>query len=205
LTAPFLIPCLDALRAEFNTLSPKRDKGADGWIGDTAHQASASDHNPDPTGRVLAVDIDSTGPWPGAPFTELVERIVDAHRAGTDRRLQYVIWDRHIAGISSTWHWEAYTGTADPHTGHAHFSGRHDHHGEADTSAWGIEDDMTPDQIATAVWSASWPEGGGRVNAGQRLADAADQLTAAALDARLTALEKGQAAILDLLTPKAAQ
>jgi hypothetical protein len=30
----FLVNCLVELRAEFNTLSPNRDKGADGWIGD---------------------------------------------------------------------------------------------------------------------------------------------------------------------------
>jgi hypothetical protein len=36
----FLVPCLVQLRTEFNTLSPNRDKGADGSIGDTATRPS---------------------------------------------------------------------------------------------------------------------------------------------------------------------
>jgi hypothetical protein len=123
----YLVPCLVQLRTEFNALSPDRDKGADGSIGDTAHQAeSTSDHNPDALGRVLAVDIDSTGPWP-ADFDALVKYIVGRQRSGADNRLQYVIWNRRIASRSTNWAWATYTGTADPHTGHAHFSARHDH------------------------------------------------------------------------------
>jgi hypothetical protein len=137
MATPYLVPCLVTLRAEFNTVSPNRDKGADGWIGDIAHQARTSDHNPDSLGRVLAVDIDSTGPWP-SPFDGLVESLRG------DSRLEYIIWNRRIASRDQGWTWRTYTGTADPHTGHAHFSARHDHTGNDSTAPWGLteEDDM---------------------------------------------------------------
>jgi hypothetical protein len=134
-TVPFLVPCLATLRSEFNQLNPGRDKGADGWIGDAAHQATTSDHNPDAQGRVLAVDIDNDGPWP-APFGELVESLRG------DYRLEYIIWDRRIASRTQGWTWRTYTGTADPHTGHAHFSARHDHTGNTSTATWNLEDDV---------------------------------------------------------------
>jgi hypothetical protein len=143
-TDPYLVPCLAELRAEFNQLSPHRDKGSDGWIGDAAHQAHTSDHNPDPQGRVLAVDIDSTGPWP-SPFGDIVESLRG------DWRLEYIIWDRRIASRSQGWTWRTYTGTSDPHTGHAHFSARHDHTGGTSTAPWPLEDIVTPDDIDKIV------------------------------------------------------
>lgn len=135
MTAPYLVACLATLRAEFNELDPDRDKGSDGWIGDTAHQAETSDHNPDAQGRVLAVDIDSTGPWP-VSFSTIVESLRG------DSRLEYIIWDRRIASRDQGWTWRTYTGTSDPHTGHAHFSARHDHTGNTSTATWHLEDFM---------------------------------------------------------------
>lgn len=142
MTDPYLIKCLVTLRAEFNALSPNRDKSSDGWIGDAKHQSETSDHNPDSKGRVLAIDIDSSGPWP-VPFGDLVESLRG------DSRLEYVIWNRRIASRSQGWTWRTYTGTSDPHTNHAHFSARHDHTGESSTAPWGLGDfmELTDDQI----------------------------------------------------------
>lgn len=146
----YLVPCLVTLREEFNALSPHRDKGADGWIGNAAHQKRKSDHNPDAQGRVLALDIDSTGPWP-RPFDELVESLRG------DDRLEYVIWNRRIASRDQGWKWRTYTGTADPHTNHAHLSARHDHTGNNSTAPWGIkEDDMLPKQGETGEEVKFW-------------------------------------------------
>lgn len=154
MTAPYLIPCLVTLRGEFNALNAGRDKGSDGWIGDAAHQAETSDHNPDSAGRVLAIDIDMTGPWP-APFGDIVESLRG------DSRLEYIIWNRRIASRSQGWTWRTYTGTADPHTGHAHFSARHDHTGGTSTAGWGLDEfmDLTDaqiDKIATAAAAKVW-------------------------------------------------
>jgi hypothetical protein len=141
---PYLVPCLVTLRAEFNSLSPGRDKGADGWIGDTAHQSHTSDHNPQADGRVLAIDIDSTGPWPGG-VTDFNAFNMTVESLRGDDRLEYIIWNRRICSRDQGWTWRTYTGSADPHTNHAHFSARHDHAGNTSTAPWGLtqeNDDM---------------------------------------------------------------
>jgi hypothetical protein len=115
MATPYLVPCLVTLRSEFNALSPGRDKGADGWIGDAAHAARTSDHNPDALGRVLAVDIDSTGPWPGGvtdfnAFNMMVESLRG------DDRLEYIIWNRRIASRDQGWTWRRPTPAAPTRT-----------------------------------------------------------------------------------------
>lgn len=152
----FLVPCLVQLRSEFNDLNPKRDKGADGSIGDAAHASGSSDHNPDSKGRVLAVDIDSSGPWPaGTTFDAAVTSIAARCRSGDEDRIEYIIWNRFIYSRSAGFAKRTYTGTSDPHTNHAHFSARHDHHGESDTRAWGLleKSDMTPAEMT--AWAKS--------------------------------------------------
>jgi hypothetical protein len=148
----YLIPCLVQLRGQFDDLNPGRDKASDGWIGDAAHQTGTSDHKPLPDGRVLAVDVDSSGPWP-VPFATLVASLVDRHRRGLDYRAEYIIFDRVIYSRSRGYAGVAYTG-ADPHTGHAHVSGRHDHAGQNDMSSWGIASMAAKDD--PDAWSGLW-------------------------------------------------
>lgn len=171
--APYLIAALVELRAEFNRLTPNRDKGADGWIGDKAHQQEVSDHNPDSAGRVLAVDIDSTGPWPEA-FNTYVERVRDQQRTELPR-LEYIIWNKQICSRHSGWAWLPYSATDDQHTGHAHFSGRHDHVNDKLTNSYNLngDDEVTPDdidRITSAVWAAGFGPAGNRETSGTRLA-----------------------------------
>lgn len=170
MSAWVVVPALLALRDEFNKLAPARDRGADGTVGDTAH-TSASDHTPDEDSDVLrdhdpdsknevhALDIDSTGPW-STSFDQIIKGIVARERARwldpNDKcRLKYVIWNRRIYGTSNDFAGEAYT-EKDPHTGHAHFSGRYETVCENDVRPWGVyQEDIVEqadiDKIVNAV------------------------------------------------------
>lgn len=148
-----LIPSLTKLRAEFNALNPSRDKASDGWIGDPAHQATNSDHNPDGNGDVHAIDVDETGPWPnGITMEKMVQFILARCRSGAEARLKYIIYERRIWSASSSWAQQSYSG-GNPHDQHAHFSGSYTNSHEASTASWHLEDLNMPsaEEIADAV------------------------------------------------------
>lgn len=166
-----LIPCLVTLRSEFNAVSPGRDKGADGWIGDSSHSSTSDhswdedsdylrDHDADSKNEVHALDIDSSGPWPRAGwFGDTIEALRQRERARwldpNDRcRLKYIIFNHRIASQSTDFLWVVYNGS-DPHTNHAHFSGRYETACENDTRPWGVqEDDMTKEEFTS--WMTDW-------------------------------------------------
>src|SRR5688500_6227543 len=52
-----LADSLRQFRDEVDTRWPNRNKRSDGWLGDAAHQATPSDHNPNPQGVVCAFDL----------------------------------------------------------------------------------------------------------------------------------------------------
>lgn len=59
---------LTSITAEANRIAPKRRKSSDGMLGDAAHRAEVSDHNPDARGVVHAVDVSQS--MPGLPYWE---------------------------------------------------------------------------------------------------------------------------------------
>lgn len=143
-----LVPCLVALRTEFNFLAPARDRASDGSIGDSAHASSSSDHNPDETAKtpyedadsrneVHAIDVDADLRKSGWTMAKAVEVIVTRHRIGADDRLQNVIYNRRIWSRSWGWTARTYTGS-NPHDKHAHFSSRYTTPQENDTRSWGL-------------------------------------------------------------------
>jgi hypothetical protein len=154
-----LVPCLDALRAEFNLVSPGRDKRSDGWIGDRAHAMNSSDHNGDESGNtphedadnddeVHGLDVDHTGSWPDKDwFGDKIGLIVHNHRTGKDNRLQNVIYKGRIASRSWGWEWRKYNGS-NGHYEHAHFSARYTSAQERDVSPWGVYEAPKPIQEA---------------------------------------------------------
>lgn len=154
----FLVPCLAKLWDEINAFAPNRDHASDGTIGDATHQAEKSDHDPDAAGRVHAIDVDSSGPWPINWSAErLAQLLLDRQRTGEDDRLQYLIYNRRIWSRSWGWAVRPYAGPS-AHLEHIHLSARHDATRDH-VQPWGIleEIDMTDDdikKIAAAVWKS---------------------------------------------------
>lgn len=133
-----LAPSLQELFTEVCRLYPDHDHSRDGAIGDAAHQATKSGHNPDYRGVVHAVDVDINGIGDDG-----LDRIADA--VVGDPRLWYVIHDRVIRSRTYGWISQPYYGS-DPHTGHAHIEIKNELHAgytmdeiiaaENDTSPW---------------------------------------------------------------------
>lgn len=133
---------LVVLRDEIRTLHP----GTTVWtIGDAAHRATASDHNPNQADVVCATDTLGNA---GLDLGWYAERVRQAGIGGHPAP-KYVIYNRRIASRSRGWTWRPYHGS-NPHTGHVHVSAGIGPDGRStgpydDTSPWGLlseEDDM---------------------------------------------------------------
>jgi len=220
-----LVPCLVALRDEFNWVAPLRDRASDGSIGDTAHASSSSDHNPDETGstpyedpdrrnEVHAIDVDDDLRMPAWDMNRCLRIIITRHRLGRDDRLQNVIYNRRIWSRSWGWTARAYTG-ASGHTEHAHFSARYTTAQENDTGPWGLvkeADDMAFADEKIKVTETTGKElfdpdrkAGSEVEAATVLQLAAiwarrSAREASAIEARLSAMEADIAAIKAAVT-----
>jgi hypothetical protein len=106
---------LETLRDEINTRWPNRNKASDGTIGDPAHAAQPSDHNPNPAGVVCAFDITNDNiNGPGS------EWLAQQFLANIHPDAKYFIWNQKIASRTHEWTIRPYTG--DPHTSHIHVS-----------------------------------------------------------------------------------
>lgn len=108
---------LVTLRSQINAAFPGRSKAADGWIGDEAHSARTSDHNPGADGVVEAIDVTHD------------PKHFDAHKwarevlvKSGDKRLKYVISNGQIwSAEKASQGWRQYGG-ANKHTQHIHVS-----------------------------------------------------------------------------------
>lgn len=129
---------LGTLRSQYNTKYPSRSKASDGWIGDAAHTARTSDHNPNAAGVVCALDV-THDPSKGLDCNVESEKVIK------DTRVNYVIWNRRIRYYGGKW--QAYGGT-NPHMQHMHVS-------VSQTSS--KYDD-------SREWNLTTPQGGNAVN-----------------------------------------
>jgi hypothetical protein len=133
---------LDELKAEVDTRWPGRSKVSDGTLGDTAHAARKSDHNPDGDGIVRARDITEWDPGtPGVEADDVAEVIAETIRARRDPRVKYVIWrgrmfSSYSKGGRAAWEWGEYTGP-NGHFHHVHVSVHPGAQGDAG-GPWGL-------------------------------------------------------------------
>lgn len=207
MTTPYLVPCLVELRTAINGRFPQRDKTSDGWIGDLAHQATTSKHNPDSAGRVHAIDVDKDLRDGTVTMQDVIDRILHNQRNG-DRRLQNIIFNRRIWSRSWGWTPREYDGL-NAHQHHAHFEARTVDTARNATYSWPMpphpipEDDMpTPEEVAAAVWEARpWraTDPATVAIAMQRVYDRSDDV--AALADRLSAIELTMAEIRAAVIP----
>jgi len=86
------------MRNQINKRWPDRDKRSDGVVGDLAHQARPSDHNPDSRGYVHAVDIDEDLRGSKNDNIWLADQIIAyarMRRSGSSR-LKYVVYEEKL-------------------------------------------------------------------------------------------------------------
>lgn len=136
----YLAPSLAVLREEINRRWPGRDRTSDGWIGDTAHQAGPSDHNPNSRGSVNAIDVDDDG----VPFAEVFAAIRRHPSA------RYVIYERTLYHRLRGWRPEPYSGS-NPHDKHFHLSIDQTVAAEQDTRPWGLLEDQMSEKAEAQI------------------------------------------------------
>jgi hypothetical protein len=107
-----------------------------GFLGDQAHAAVPSDHNPNAAGVVCALDI---GPGGGLAIHALADNLLAVRHPD----LKYLISNRRIAGDWTGWKWAAYYGS-DPHDTHIHVSVGVGDDGQSrppydDTNLWNVK------------------------------------------------------------------
>lgn len=125
-----LAKSLEKLRSQINEAYPNRSKVSDGTIGDAAHSSRTSDHNPNPSGVVCAIDI-THDPKSGVDAGRMAETI----RLSGDKRIKYLISNGRISNPTiSGGAWRKYTGK-NPHNHHFHLSVKGDYDS---TAPWDI-------------------------------------------------------------------
>lgn len=107
---------LSTLLKQINAKFPYRDKASDGGIGDPAHAARISDHNPDAEGIYHAYDFDHDPDSNGLDCYTLKSALVSSY----DSRIKYIIFMRRIWYASSRN--EEYYDGVNAHDHHLHLS-----------------------------------------------------------------------------------
>lgn len=145
-----LAKSLKKLQEQINEMAPGRSRVSDGTIGDAAHSARESDHNPNAQGIVAAIDV-THDPSGGCDGLFLSRSLI------ADSRVKYVIFNRQI-WKARTGQWEFYGGKGkQPHDHHVHVSVKPDVLDH--TQDWAIRIAGAPGEVppATATSNGNRP------------------------------------------------
>lgn len=119
-----LAPALVAMYEEANRIAPNRRKSSDGSIGDAAHSARTSDHNPDiepGPDWVDALDI-THDPVNGMDIHKRLRVVALRVTKGLEKRVSYLISNDEIfSKKNGVWAWRPYPGENE-HRLHGHIS-----------------------------------------------------------------------------------
>jgi hypothetical protein len=190
--SPILAPLIAEVKAKYPFMTV-------GTIGDTAHQAEKSDHDPDKWDWVCAADF-----MIGDQFTAgAAQALFDRLHALLPARMAYVIYDRQIVSTQvSAGKVRPYTGT-DPHTNHVHVSVKHAQLPRPTTS-WNIYPKVAPamdeQSIASKLGADLNTDASGVAKGVARQVDRALGDNLAALNARIDAMETKLDTLLTVLT-----
>lgn len=131
-------PFIKHILLEANRRWPTRSRASDGIIGDATHTAQVSDHNPDPSGCVHAVDI-THDPAHGFDAWREAQQIAVRIALGKDTRIKYLVsFDGYKdvifnPSVSMTWRQNGTTPKRE-HASHLHVSIRYDFASETSRS-----------------------------------------------------------------------
>jgi len=131
-------PALLAIKADADRVAPGRSHASDGTIGDAAHSASVSDHNPDARGVVHAVDI-TNDPAHGFDAWHWAQVIAARIAAGVEHRVKYLVSNDGkgadvIFNPSVSMSWRQNGSYKTEHRNHLHVSIKYTDAAENDTS-----------------------------------------------------------------------
>lgn len=138
-----------AILSQATALHPSRSTASDGTIGDPAHAARVSDHNPDSRGIVHAADL-THDPAHGMDAHAWADQLRLKCKSGAERRVKYIISNRRIASETANWAWRSYSGS-NAHTQHVHISINSGTTYENDVSPWFTAKGLTVAEIQELI------------------------------------------------------
>ena len=120
---PRLSKAAAQFRNQVDDSYPDRQRSSDGWIGDSRHANTVSDHNPDVNGWVRAIDVDADlyGGAKPAIMPYLANQLRELCKSKREKRIAYIIFDGKIASSKKAWRWRTYDGI-NKHNHHCHIS-----------------------------------------------------------------------------------
>lgn len=143
-----LAPALAHLRDEVNAKWPNRSKASDGTIGDAAHSARTSDHNPNSRRSVNAIDITAKG-----IDTDTLIAAAKRHPS-----VRYIIFNRRIMNRDIGNFRSRPYNRSNPHTQHVHISLYQSPTAERRTTSWGLGKPSTSKPSKPATSSGKAPK-----------------------------------------------